>query len=74
MTKEQAEAMRKKLMVATLARKRLVEVAAWLSGCPEIKGNDPYLTTENLSLYISWSVAKLDFALDQFESFMKEGK
>ena len=32
MTKEQAEAMRKKLMVATLARKRLVEVAAWLSG------------------------------------------
>ena len=68
MTKEQAEAMRKKLMVATLARKRLVEVAAWLSGCPEIKGNDPYLTTENLSVYIGWSVAKLDFALDQLRA------
>ena len=74
MKKEQAEAMREKLMVATLARKRLVEVAAWLDGCPEIKGCDPYLTTHDLAVYIRWAFEKLDFALDQFESFMKEGK
>ena len=74
MKKEQAEAMRKKLMVAALARKRLVEVAAWLDGSPEIKGYDPYLTTHDLAVYIRWALEKLDFALDQFESFMKEGR
>ena len=59
MTKEQAEAMRKKLMVATPARKRLVEVAAWLDGCPEIKGCDPYLTTHDLAVYIRWGLKSL---------------
>ena len=74
MTLEQAEEMRKQLTTATVARKRLVEIAAWLDGRPEIKSCDPYLTTHSLSLYMRWAVEKLDFALDQFESFMKEGK
>ena len=74
MTLEQAEKMREKLMAATVARKRLVEVAAWLDGCPEIKGCDPYLTTHCLSTYIREAVEKLDFALDQFDSFIREGK
>ena len=74
MTLEQAEKMSERLTTATAARKRLVEVAVWLDRSSEIKGYDPYLTTHCLSLYIREAVEKLDFALDQFESFMKEGK
>ncbi len=74
MTLEQSEQMSERLTTATAARKRLVEVAAWLDRSSEIKGYDPYLTTHCLSLYIREAVEKLDFALDQFESFMKEGK
>ena len=73
MTLEQSEQMSERLTTATAARKRLVEVAAWLDGCPEIKGCDPYLTTHDLAVFIRGAVEKLDFALDQFESFMKEG-
>lgn len=73
MTLEQ-EIMRKRQTTVTLARKRLVEVAALLKGSPEIKGSDPYVTTQDLAMYLRWAVDKLDFALDQFESFMKEGK
>ncbi len=74
MTLEQSETMSENLMTATVARKRLVEVAAWLDLHPEIKGNDPYLTTHCLSAYIREAVEKLDFALDQFDSFIREGK
>ena len=74
MTLEQLEQMRKQLTKATMARKCLVEVAAWLDFSIEIKGCDPYLTTHDLAVYIRESVNKLDFALDQFESFMEEGK
>ena len=74
MTLEQLEQMRKQLTKATMARKRLVEVAAWLDLNTEIKSCDPYLTSHDLAVYIRESVNKLDFALDQFESFMKEAK
>ena len=70
---EQLEQMRKQLTKAAMARKRLVEVAAWLDRSSEIKGSDPYLTPHDLAVYIRESVNKLDFALDQFESFMKDG-
>lgn len=72
MTQDQSETMRENLMTATVARKRLVEVAAWLDRHSEINGNDPYLTTHCLSVYIREAVEKLDFALDQFDSFMRE--
>ena len=71
---EQLEQMREQMTKATLARKRLLEVAAWLDYSSEIKGNDPYLTTHDLAVYIRESVSKLDFGLDQFESFVKEGE
>ena len=74
MALEQLEQMREQMSKATLARKRLLEVAAWLERSSEIKGSDPYLTAHDLAVYILESVNKLDFALDQFESFMKEGK
>ena len=74
MTLEQLEQMRKQLAKATMARKRLVEVAAWLDRSSEIKGSDPYLTPHDLAVYMRESVNKLDFTLDQFESFMTEGK
>jgi len=70
MTLEQSETMSENLMTATVARKRLVEVATWLNLHSEIKGNDPYLTTHCLSVYIWKAVKNLDFALDQFDSFM----
>ena len=74
MTLEQSETMSENLMTAAIARKRLLEVATWLASHSEIKGNDPYLTTHCLSVYIREAVEKLDFALDQFDSFMREGK
>ena len=74
MTLEQLEQMRGQMAKVTLARKRLLEVAALLDYSLEIKGNDPYLTTHDLAVYIRESVSKLDFALDQFESFIEEGK
>ena len=74
MTLEQAEKMRRQQTKVTLARKRLLEVAVLLDGCPEIKGSDPYVTTQDLAMYLCRAVDQLDFALDQFESFMKEGK
>lgn len=70
MTLEQSETMSENLMTATVARKRLAEVAAWLDRHSEIKGNDPYLTTHCLSVFIREGVEKLDFALGQFDSFM----
>ena len=74
MTQEQQEQMRNQLTRVTVARKRLVEVAAWLDRSSEIKGNDPFVAMHDLAVLIRKVVEKLDFALDQFESFMKGGK
>ena len=65
--------MRDQLMKATVARKRLIEVASWLANHDEIKGSDPYCSPRLLAALINQSLDQLDLALDQFESFMKKG-
>ena len=75
MSEEQKKEMRDQLTKATVARKRLIEVAAWLAHHDEIKGSDPYCSPRLLAELLHKSLDQLDFALDQFESFMKgEGK
>lgn len=73
MSEEQKKEMRDQLTKATVARKRLVEVAAWLAHHDEIKGSDPYLSPRFLAALLNKSLDQLYFALDQFESFMEYG-
>ena len=73
MSEDQKKEMRDQLTKATVARKRLVEVAAWLAHHDEIKGSDPYCSPRLLAELLNKSLEQLDFALDQFESFMKDG-
>ena len=54
----------------TVLRKRLFETAFWLEQHPEIKSRDPFLTISALAGYVKEAAQKLDFALDQFDSFM----
>lgn len=72
-TEKQLDLMRKQLTKATMARKRLLEVAKALEDANLVE-KKTYFGTPDVAAYIKESVNKLDFALDQLEIFMKEGK
>ena len=57
-------------VTATVSRKRLMEIAYYLKQHTSIKGEDPFLTITDIAGLFTDAVQKLDFALDQLESFM----
>ena len=59
-----------RFVAATISRKRLMEIAYYFKQHPSIKGEDPYLTITYIAGLFTDAVQKLDFALDQLESFM----
>lgn len=73
MSEEQLEQLRELMTKAVLARKRLMEVAKALHDA-DIVDKDTYFGTSCVAAFIYEAINKLDFALDQLEIFMKEGK
>lgn len=73
MTVEEMNECRQQKDKALLARKRLLEVAMALESA-NIVNKEAYFGTPDVANYIREAVRKLDFALDQFESFLKNGK
>lgn len=73
MTDEQMNECRQQKAKALLARKHLLEVAMALKSA-NIVSKEEYFGTPDVANYIREAVHKLDFALDQFELFLKEAK
>lgn len=70
MTEEMEKEMRKRLATVAVARKELLEVAAWLEEHRDVKGSDPYLGPIDLAYYIKRACEQLSFAVGQFMAFV----